>query len=291
MRKMKKLYLLIPLLIAVALAMVACNSTPDTSSELKVISYNIRLLTPGDTGDFAWDARKEASINMINTEKPDVIGFQEPWLPQIEYLVERLPQYGCVKVGRETGLREDGGEHIMAMWNKEKYDLLDSGHFWLSETPDVVSMGWDAACYRVAQWLRLSEKSTGKEFYFFNTHLDHMGTEARREGAKLIVRKMKEFAEDGVTVILAGDMNAILGTSEEAWLEPYKEWMESVRETAPETDHRITFHGFGTEEEPQIIDYIYYRNAEPLRYETLDGDGYGTRYISDHYPILGIFKF
>ncbi len=288
---MKKICFFAAALFVGALSMTSCKSDSAEPSELKVISYNIRLITSADKGDASWDARKEASINMINTEKPDVIGFQEPHMPQIEYLVSQLPQYGYVEIDRDGGLLEDNGEHIMTMWNKEKYDLLDSGHFWLSETPDEVSQGWDGACRRVAQWIRLSEKETGKEFYHVNTHLDHRGAEARKEGAKLIVEKMKEMAGNNAVVFLGGDMNVATGSPEEVSLEPYKEWMESVRETAPETDSRGTFNGFGLVENPMIIDYIYYRNAEPLRYETLDGAGYGTRYISDHYPILGLFEF
>ncbi len=287
---MKLLHSLILVYLAVLATACAQNKKSDTSSELRIISYNIRLITDYDKGDFAWDARKECSINMILTEKPDIIGLQEPHQPQIDYLVAQLPQYGYVETDRDAGLLDDG-EHVMVMWDKERFDLLDPGHFWLSETPEEVSIGWDAACRRVAVWVRLKEKSTGKELHFFNTHLDHIGETARLEGAKLIVTKMKEIAGEDATVFLAGDMNVAQGSAEAAALSTYTEWMGSVREDAPETDNRGTFNGFGSEADPSIIDYIHYRNATPLRYETLDGDSYGTRYISDHFPILGIFTY
>lgn len=116
---------------------------------------------------------------MIRRERPDVIGFQEPKRPQLDYLIEQLPEYGHVEMGRDYGVKSDGGEHLMVMYLRDKYELLDWGYYWLSETPDRVSRGWDAMCRRVTVWVKLRDRYTDGEFYYFDTHLDHQGNTAR----------------------------------------------------------------------------------------------------------------
>ncbi len=270
-------------------AVLTASAGPKT--ELKLMSYNIRYINAkGDVGDLAWDARKESSITMIHREKPDVIGFQEPKKPQVEYLIEQLPEYGHVELGRDHGDKPDGGEHLMVMWLKDKYDLLDSGTYWLSETPDVLSRGWDAMCRRVTVWVKLRDKATGGEFFYFDTHLDHQGKVARVEASKLNVAKMKEIAGKKATIFISGDMNAAFGAANGACLKEYTDWMKGARETAPVTDFRATYNAFG-KGNALLIDHIFYRNAKAVKYETLDGKDYGVRYISDHYPIVCIFKF
>lgn len=255
------------------------------------MSYNIRYINaPGDEGDFAWNARRESSLAMIHREKPDVIGFQEPKQPQVNYLIEQLPEYGHVEMGRDHGVKADGGEHLMVMYLKEKYDLADWGYYWLSETPCEVSRGWDAMCRRVTVWVKLRDKTTGGEFFYFNTHLDHKGVVARLEGAAMNVTKMKEIAGGKSPVFISGDMNAEFGTSTGRYLDPFVKWMKSARDKAPENDDYATFNGFG-KTKPHWLDYIFYRNARPLKYATLNGADYGVRYISDHYPIFAIFTF
>ena len=117
-----------------------------------------------------------------NSELSWMIGFQEPKRPQLDYLVEHLPEYGHVEMGRDCGVKPDGGEHLMVMYLKGKYDLLDWGHFWLSDTPEKASHGWDAMCRRVTVWVKLRDKKTDREFFYFDTHLDHKGKTARLEG-------------------------------------------------------------------------------------------------------------
>lgn len=120
---------------------------------------------------------------MIRDVRPDVIGFQEPRRQQVAYLVEQLPEYGHIEMGRDFGAKDDPGEHLMIMYLRERYELLDHGHYWLSETPDEVSQGWDGRCRRVTVWARLRDRATGREFCLFDTHLDHIGKTARLEGA------------------------------------------------------------------------------------------------------------
>ena len=233
-RNMKKL--LFTLLFCAAAA-AAAGSEP---AELKLLSYNIRYIgAPGDEGDFAWDARKEASIRMIRDVRPDVIGFQEPRRQQVAYLVEQLPEYGHIEMGRDFGAKDDPGEHLMIMYLRERYELLDHGHYWLSETPDKVSQGWDGRCRRVTVWARLRDRATGREFCLFDTHLDHIGKTARLEGARLNVERMRSIAGKCTPQFIVGDMNATAGTPGGVCLEPYFKWLKSACEEAPQTDPRL----------------------------------------------------
>ena len=165
-------------------------------------------------------------------------------------------------------------------------EVLDSGTFWISETPDNVSRGWDAACNRTVTWVELRDKSSGKEFFYFNTHLDHQGKIAREEGVKLIVTKIRQIAGKKAAVILGGDLNTSIDNPH---LKPLTRLMASARDTAAETDQKGTFNGFGSAPDTIILDHLFYRGRMKCRkFVTLDGD-YGAPYISDHYPIAMVF--
>jgi len=252
---------------------------------VKLISYNIRQsgLAAND-GPNAWPKRKEATLNMIEREVPGVLGLQELLPDQQRYIRAAFPQYGFVGVGRDDG--KDAGECMGVMYLQEVFDLLRSGTFWLSETPDQVSKGWDAACHRTVTWVELQEKSGGRKFFFLNTHLDHVGEVARAESIKLIVSKIAELVPEGEPVLLGGDLNSavdspIFAPLAEAGLEP-------ARETAPETSHSGTFNAFGSAPSGIVLDHIFARGVSPLKFETLKGN-YGAALISDHYPIAFTF--
>ena len=262
----------------VVMGITSCSAP---KNEIKVISYNVRL--SGGDGENHWDKRKHASINMINDEKPTVFGLQEAKPDQMQYLVENLPQYGWVGVGRDDGV--SSGEHMAIFYLKDEVELLDSGTFWLSETPDTPSMGWDAACKRTCTWTKLKMKKTGKEFAYLNTHLDHVGKEAQRNGLALIVKRAHEIVPDG-TVFLTADFNAL---TTDAIFEPLKADMLDARETAPETDRRATLNLWkeGNEDNPNyVIDHIFYRDAEAHTFKVLRDKNYGAPFISDHYPVV-----
>ena len=270
--------LLCAICLGVVMGITSCSAP---KNEIKVISYNVRL--SGGDGENHWDKRKHASINMINDEKPTVFGLQEAKPDQMQYLVENLPQYGWVGVGRDDGV--SSGEHMAIFYLKDEVELLDSGTFWLSETPDTPSMGWDAACKRTCTWTKLKMKKTGKEFAYLNTHLDHVGKEAQRNGLALIVKRAHEIVPDG-TVFLTADFNAL---TTDAIFEPLKADMLDARETAPETDRRATLNLWkeGNEDNPNyVIDHIFYRDAEAHTFKVLRDKNYGAPFISDHYPVV-----
>lgn len=275
---MKKLILFL----ACAAVAFGATSCAEKTNEIKVISYNVRL--SGGDGENHWDLRKHASINMINDEKPTVFGVQEAKADQMAYLVENLPEYGHIGVGREDG--KSGGEHMSIFYRKDQVELLDGGTFWLSETPDVPSMGWDAACKRSCTWTKLKMKDTGKEFAYINTHLDHVGKVAQREGLALICKRFAEIVPVGMPAFLTADFNAL---TNDPIFEPLNAEMFDAREKAPETDRRATYNGFkpgGEDNADLVIDHIFYRGAEAHTFKVLRDKNYGAPFISDHYPVV-----
>ena len=174
-------------------------------------------------------------------------------------------------------------------WNKKTVKMLKWGTFWLSETPETPSKGWDAACYRTATWALMKDKRTGKHFYFVNTHLDHQGVEARKNGLKLIVDRLDDINPKGYPMVLTGDFN-ILPTAPE--LKELDACMKSTRKVAAKTDYHRTYNGWGKEKTDKVIDYIYYSGfASCLEYQTVTKKYSDRNYISDHYPIFARLIF
>ena len=277
-----KLRIVFLLSLAVLLLCGGCgNSQKDV--EIKYISYNIRYGTAND-GDNAWDIRKPATKEMISREQPDVFGLQEALIGQLEYIDSNFPQYSRVGVGRDDGKEE--GEFMAVYYRNDRFKLLENGNFWLSETPDVCSMGWDAACRRIVTWAKLEDKETGKEFYVFNTHLDHVGEVAREQSISLIVKRIDEIVKDAnAPVFLSGDFNSNVSSP---IFDPLKNIMKDSRAILPESEWIPTYNNFGNGNDA-MIDYIFYKNAEVLDFKTLNGD-YGKPYISDHYPVMATMK-
>ena len=169
-------------------------------------TFNIRCISKDDYKiNCGWDQRKERVYRYLIDNKIDICGMQEVTNEQYEYLRQHLPEYDYVGVGRTDGKTK--GEASPVFYRKDKYEALDKGNFWLSETPDVVgSKGWDAAIERIASWVKLKDKKTGRVFMAVNTHFDHVGKVARRESAKLIMRKIQEIVGSNPAVV-TGDFN------------------------------------------------------------------------------------
>ena len=276
---MKKIFSIV--LFALALCVAVSCSTEQAKELIKVISYNIRCgVNPGQDGENNWEYRKQASINMINDEKPTIFGLQEALPPHLEYLKEQLPQYASYGIARDDGKTE--GEYMTIYYLKDEVELLDCGTFWLSETPETPSMGWDAACKRTCTWAKMRMKRSGKEFAYLNTHLDHVGKVAQREGLALMMKRAAEIVPDGMPVFVTADFNCV--TSDPIF-EPIKAVMKDARETAPQTDRRATFNGWKPNA-TAVIDHIFYRGAEPKSFRVLCDKNYGAPYISDHYPVV-----
>ena len=264
---------------AFALMSIACNRT----SEIKVMSYNIRLSSGTIKADsiYHWEHRKQASLNLMHEENPTVFGLQEACPDQMDYMVENLPEYGYIGVGRDDGKRK--GEFMSIFYKKEEVEFIDGGTFWLSETPDEVTKGWDAACFRTCTWAILKKKDTGKKFVYMNTHLDHMGKVAREESIKLIVERAEKLTGGKLPVFITADFNS---PTSNAIFKPMQEAMLDARVEAPVTDDRGTLNCWGTTPPGVVIDHVFYRGAEAQKFEVLRDKDYGAPYVSDHYPVM-----
>lgn len=268
--------------------------------ELRVVTSNVRYMTPQD-GENTWDLRKERLADALIGLHADVIGTQEALDVQKEYLHSRLKDYKVVGVGREDGKKK--GEHSAIFYNRKRFKALDCGNFWLSETPDVPSLGWDAACIRIASWAFLQEKSTGKKFFFVNTHLDHVGVTARREGVRLLCTKAKEIGGD-CPMVITGDFNiykesddfkAISGMglihvydiAREKVLQPAS-WhgYDSDMDKHVEKARREQKAQYGIDADvPQIIDYILINRGQCKYYEIMPPKASDGGFLSDHSPV------
>lgn len=177
------------------------------SAQMLVGSYNIRLKVSSDSvkGN-VWEKRCQVICDQVNFMAPDIFGAQEVLHTQLVDMLAGLDGYDYIGVGRDDG--KTGGEYAAIFYKKDRLRLLDQGNFWLSETPDCPGLGWDAACVRICTWGKFAGQSATDDeaFFFFNLHMDHVGVVARREAAKLIVKKISEIAP-GFPVIVTGDFN------------------------------------------------------------------------------------
>ena len=266
---MRKLF---PLLL-MALLLSSCG--PES---LTIMSFNIRYNGVWENdGENAWTNRRDAVAAMILKENPDAIGMQEVLPDQMAYLDSMLgDRYRRIGVGRDDG--DTVGESMCIYYNYHRLQLVGWNTRWLSQTPDSVSYGWDAACRRTVTTAVFEDILTGKSFTYMNTHLDHMGQEARKNSVLLLC----DWAEDCKgPVLIGGDMNSSIEDS--IFLPLAKHSLFSARDLAPVSDTTLTFNGFG-KCQPKLIDHIFVRGFKVKEFHTLNGD-YGVPYISDHYPV------
>lgn len=282
---MKKL---IFILMAAAMAALPTDlaARKNKTADINVISYNIRMGS-ADDGTNSWKYRYPASAMMVMDQKPDIFGIQEAFDFQFKYLEEYCPGYKGIGVGREDG--KSKGEYMAIFYNKKAIKLIKWGTFWLSETPEEPSKGWDAACFRTATWALMKDKASGRKFYYVNTHLDHVGWEARKNGLKLIVDRIAEINPENYPMILTGDFNMRINRPE---FDDLKKVMQNAREVAVKTDHHNTYNGWGKASSDSIIDYIWFKGfSSCTEYQTITKEYMDRAYISDHYPIKATLIF
>ena len=272
---MKKINILLAALLVIVLA--SC-SQPEN---FRVMSFNLRNSGAAqEDGDNKWDNRREAVVKLLNEECPSIFGVQEALPDQMQYLTENLPDYIHYGLGRDDGKQE--GEMMAIFYRHELMDLEKCGTFWLSETPDSVSLGWDGACRRTCTWALLKLKKNGKQIMYLNTHLDHVGDTARTEAIKLIVNKISELGGADMPTFLTADFNSDTSAPR---FDPLKAALSDARAQSPQTDDRTTYNAWGKGED-SMIDHIFFKNATPLRFSVLRDKDYGVPYVSDHYPVV-----
>lgn len=186
-------------------AAALCFAMAMSAQSLFVGSYNIRYHnSDDDRNGNVWKTRCKVICDQVNFESPDIFGAQEVLHAQLGDLLGALDGYDYIGVGRDNGKTK--GEYAAIFYKKDRVKLLNKGNFWLNETPDKPKLGWDAACIRICSWGEFEQAETGFRFYYFNLHMDHVGVVARREAAKLVVKKIGEIAKDA-PVVLTGDFN------------------------------------------------------------------------------------
>ncbi|MDR3058685.1 MAG: endonuclease/exonuclease/phosphatase family protein [Prevotella sp.] len=278
---MKKLFYFL----AAVLLLTSCNSKP---IDLNVMSFNIRYDNPEDSLD-NWQYRKDIAAQTIKNQNADIVGAQEVLVNQLNDLKSRLPEYNAIGVGRIDGV--DKGEYSAILYKKDRFNEIESGNFWLSETPEVVgSLGWDGACERIATWAVLEDTSSKKQFFFINTHLDHVGKVARQEGVTLLLDRATTLSK-GLPIIMTGDFNAT----------PDSDVIKHVTDTS-NPEHLIhskdiaveksgtewTFHGFGRVpmERREFIDYVFVsKDIKVLKHSVLPEKS-DDKFISDHSVVV-----
>ena len=246
---------------------------------MRIMSFNIRC---GDVGEETWEDRISIVAQTMLESDADSIGVQEATPGWMAALNETTgSKYAYVGVGRDDG--DNKGEYSAVFYLKDKYTVEDSGTFWLSETPEKVSYGWDAACRRVCTWALLVNKQTGEKYVHINTHFDHIGIAARKNSVEMIIEKAKTFTS--IPVVFTADMNVIEGS------ENYKQFVNSdyfsdTKYLAPDTMSYCTYHDTEPEKhEKDIIDYVMINKYfKALTYRVVT-EGIDGRFVSDHYPI------
>ncbi|GHV65617.1 endonuclease [Bacteroidia bacterium] len=256
------------------------------------MSFNVRYDNPED-GDNAWENRKDLAAQIVTDYQADIVGTQEVLYKQLLDIAARLPKYAYIGVGRGDG--EKGGEFCAILYKKDVFSVVDSGTFWLSETPDRPgSKGWDAACERIGTWAILMHKKTKKKVFAINTHLDHVGKKARREGVFVLLTKTRELSK-GLPVILTGDFNATPDS------EPIQHILSPgspvvlvhTKDVAKEFDgSNWTFHSFGKVpfEDRVFIDYIFVSPNIKVLQHTVLPDKLDGKYITDHSVVTALIQ-
>lgn len=297
---MRKILYLIPLCL---LALLQSCSGPADSGEasetvpwyLNIMQFNVRYINDGDTGDTHWSVRKNAIRGMVYDQRPDVIGMNEARTSQKADLVALLPDYCQLEVPN-TGTSSGG--NVTIMYLKDKFNLLASQSFYLSDTPNRPSFTWDSTQkqYHACIWAHLQDKETKKDFYVFATHYNTGSTatdiQARTNSTNLILSKIEEITggDSSAKVFVLGDMNASMETSDtrSVSLKIYLDnGFKNARTSALTTDDIVSFNGFSDTERTQKsnIDFIFYKNVTGMVFKTITDSYNGVKYISDHYPI------
>ena len=257
---------------------------------LRVMTFNLRYDTPSDSAN-AWPHRRDWVAALIRFHRPDAIGVQEALVHMLTDLDARLPGFARVGVGRADG--RAGGEFSAILYRTDRLELLDSGTFWLSPTPEVAgSKGWDTAIERIVTWGRFRDRRTGCRHLHLNTHFDHIGEQARQESARLIRRRAAVLA-NGMPIVVTGDLNADPASV------PYRILTrDTIADgTAPFRDAMVvsrdghygptaTWTAFRAIEQGRRIDYVLVSSQVRVVQHAILPDSWDNRFPSDHLPVL-----
>lgn len=259
-------------------------------TNLKIVSFNVRY-DSGTDGENNWDNRKENLVGYINRIKADVVCLQEVLYRQQVFIAQAMPGYGDVGIGTYDGGK--GGESEPIFYNKKKFKLVDFGHFWLSETPNIVgSLGWGDKHPHMVTWVKL-KANNGKLFYVLNTHFDWSSSNVRQKSAQLVMRWIKDNINDE-PFIVAGDFNSYPESDTYKTMSCYDIAKDSYTAASKRKGVCYSFHDFGRipEEKRKILDYIFVRNdIKVKKVEIVKEQVRNGCFLSDHNPLIANISF
>lgn len=251
------------------------------SQEMELMTYNIKYANEND-GENSWSKRKDFITNQLKFYEPDIFGVQEAVLSQLEHFTAELSGYDFIGIGRDGG---EKGEFSAILYKTGKFKVLKSHTFWLAEDTSKPNKGWDAAFPRICTYALFQHKESGKKFWVFNTHFDHMGEKARLESSKLILEKIKEINEKNLPALLMGDLN--LEPDTEAVKLINKELNDSRKIAKICFGSEGTFNGYNFHEPvTRRIDYIFVNQKVKVKKYAVLTDSKQMRYPSDHFPVM-----
>jgi endonuclease/exonuclease/phosphatase family metal-dependent hydrolase len=289
--------------LAACLLLTSCSQIavkPEPADfDLKVMTFNIRYGSAND-GPNHWRKRRQLVFDVITDSDADVIGLQEAMKFQIDQILESAPEYRSVGLGRDDG--KEKGEFSNILYNTHRYRLDESDTFWLSDTPDLPgSITWGNACTRICSWARLVRKNTGRAFYVYNLHLDHISQPSREKSAVLVAHKISRRTQPNDPFVLTGDFNAGENNAAILYLKGKASppgidtspivMVDSFRTLHPQAEPVGTFNGFKGKNNGDKIDYIFVGpKTRVLATEILRTNVEGS-YPSDHFPITAILQW
>lgn len=252
------------------------------------MTYNIRYNNPND-GDNWWDNRKDDVVKLLQYYQPDFFGTQEGLLGQLTFIDAQLKDYNYVGVGRDDGKQK--GEFTAIFYNTQKFELIKTETFWLSETPDKVSVGWDASMERICTYGAFKNMENKAIVHVFNGHFDHIGPEARKSSAMVIEQKINQLKILEEPIIVMGDFNC--GEKDEP-IQVFKSFLDDAISNSPNGLYGPpgTFNGFDENMVPQNrIDYIFTKNIGTIiNYRHINDKRNNGLCVSDHLPVLVEFE-
>lgn len=254
------------------------------TDNIKVMTYNIRCGYCEDSSDVNnWSKRKYLLAYVIKNHNPDLIGLQEAEMFQVKDLIEMLDEYDWYGVSREDG--KDKGESTAILYRKKRFEPEEKRTLWLSETPELVSKGWDAALNRTVTLIKFKDLKSSKDFYYLNTHFDHIGEKARTESSRLIVNELGKYTGD-YPIIFSGDLN-YTSNSDGYKILSNKLFDTKLISKTESAGENISFNGFGKDIQPDNkIDFIFVNDKVEVQNHIMDTTTFNGLYPSDHYPVI-----
>tara|TARA_A100001011_G_scaffold262401_1_gene270927 strand:- start:44 stop:802 length:759 start_codon:yes stop_codon:yes gene_type:complete len=247
------------------------------------MTFNIRYDNPKDN-DNCWEHRKSSVLKIFDFYSPEVIGIQEGLINQIKYIENNLIDYNYIGVGRDDG--EKKGEYSAIFYNKKKLKLISSKTYWLSETPEKVSIGWDASMERIVTFGEFLNLRTQESLFIFNCHFDHRGEISRENSSELILKLIENKDIENNKVIVMGDLNCLPDSKP---IKTLKSKLEDSRDISVKEPYGPTGTSNGFDLDRLIknrIDYIFTKNIKVIDHRIIDDRRDNNLFISDHLPVM-----